>query len=417
MNKIDGRVHSQVAGLLSAYIDGQVTAGEGALVERHLATCLACARDLSTLRQTVRLLSQLPAVVAPRPFTLSQAHVAPVRPTAWRWAFGVPGLATGVAALLCAVSVGGLALVGRLSPGGGFMTAPIAPAPPATPVAYEQPRAARQAATVVAVEKNAAPAQELEAAAQPPLPAAEAPAEADASRAAAATPTAATTPAPTTVAVPEPLDQPGDQGFPPATWTAEETDVVQEKALPRAPEAMPTASPTPTTPQPSSTALAALGVAAVAPPAPAPPAEEPTAAAKPPQPEQKGMLRQPAGAAAATPAAIPNLMAVEELQLRVESGVIRASGRLPLPEGQPIQAELYRDGQRIEWATPETKRALVAEEGRFALELRARPDVPDTDLFGVAPAHYEVRIIPVQPAAFVEARILFDTYPPHRTSS
>ena len=412
MNKIDGRVHNQVAGLLSAYIDGQVTAGEGALVERHLATCLACARDLSTLRQTVRLLSQLPAVVAPRPFTLSQAHVAPVRPTAWRWVFGVPGLATGVAALLCAVSVGGLALVGGLSPGGGFMTAAMAPAPRGTFVTYEQAGATRQAATVVAVEKNAGPAQELEAAAQPPLPAAEAPVAADAYRAAAATPTAASTPAPAIATVRGSLDQPGGQGFPPATWTAEETDVVQEKALPRAPEAMRTASDTSTTPQPSSTALAALGVAAVAPPAAAPPAEEPIAAAKPPQPGQEGMQRQPAGAAAATPAAIPNLVAVEELQLQVESGVIRASGRLPLPEGQPIQAELYRDGQRIEWATPETQRALVAEEGRFALVLRARPDVPGADLFEGAPAHYEVRIIPVQPAAPVEARILFDTYPP-----
>ena len=107
MNRMDGRVHKQVAELLSAYIDGQVSAGERALVERHLAACPACTRELAALRLTVRMLRQLPVVSAPRAFTLSQSKVAPARPGVWRWVFGAPGLATGLAAFLCVVAVGG----------------------------------------------------------------------------------------------------------------------------------------------------------------------------------------------------------------------------------------------------------------------------------------------------------------------
>jgi hypothetical protein len=105
-------------------------------------------------------------------------------------------------------------------------------------------------------------------------------------------------------------------------------------------------------------------------------------------------------------------MPVEDLNLEVESGVIRVSGRLPLPEGQHILAELWRDNEPTNWAIPETQRTTVKADGRFALELEARPGSPDSDLFSVAPARYEIRIVPVEPAAPIEARIPFDTFPP-----
>jgi hypothetical protein len=113
-----------------------------------------------------------------------------------------------------------------------------------------------------------------------------------------------------------------------------------------------------------------------------------------------------------SPGPTPTLISVEALQLAIEPGVIRVTGRLPLPEGQSILAELWRDGQRLEWAVPKTQRAVVGTEGRFTLRLEARPGVPERDLLRAAPASYEIRIRLVDPAAPLEARIPFDTQPP-----
>jgi len=488
VNKIDSRVHSQVAELLSAYIDGQVSAAERTLVERHLAACPACTRDLMALRRTVLLLNHLPPIAAARPFTLSQAQVAPARPGPWRWVFGVPGLASGLAALLCVVAVGGLALVGRLAPGGVLIPAAMAPAPPGTRVAYEQPRTAQEAvtiqaavptpapesgpgATVTSVAKYAAPSEELQAAGQPPTAAVEAPGPASGYQPPAATAITPPTvlPAPTAGIMAESQTQPGSEGIPVATPTVEEPTVVHEKALPAVLEATPTAPSTPTrapevatvaprpatakpkpvaTASPTAAAARALAPAAAPTEAAAPaltPTAPPTAAAalvlaptasapgpEPPltpaetqlttapeksQADQQDTVRQSAGAAAetapaGTPGAEANLMPVADLNLEVESGVIRVSGRLPLPEGQHILAELWRDNERTNWAIPETQRTTVEADGRFALELEARPGSPDSDLFSVAPARYEIRIAPVEPAAPIEARIPFDTFPP-----
>ena len=80
MSEPNGWIHNQVAELLSAYIDGEVTAAERGLVEAHLASCAVCGRDLATLRQTVALLGKLPQVAAPRPFTLRESDVQSLRP-------------------------------------------------------------------------------------------------------------------------------------------------------------------------------------------------------------------------------------------------------------------------------------------------------------------------------------------------
>ena len=176
----NGRVHSQVAELLSAYIDDEVNADERALVEAHLATCAECTQDLTTLRATVALVGQLPQVAAPRPFTLRESDVRPVhdtaRPAWWRlpWTQGLVGA---VAVLLVVVVVGGVVLLGR----GGMVGAPAAP----VPVALEAVPAAKEAAKERAVEEPAdeeaqmlleaeeAVGQALDSAAPPPEPAAE----------------------------------------------------------------------------------------------------------------------------------------------------------------------------------------------------------------------------------------------------
>ena len=48
--------------LLSAYLDGEVTADEHTLVDAHLATCEACARELAVADEARQQLRSLPAV-------------------------------------------------------------------------------------------------------------------------------------------------------------------------------------------------------------------------------------------------------------------------------------------------------------------------------------------------------------------
>ena len=91
------RKHSRLRGLLSAYIDGEVSESEAGLVEQHLAGCDRCRAELDSLRMTVGLLRELPLLAVPRSFALSEepASVRPSRPVFW----AVP-LTTSVAALL-----------------------------------------------------------------------------------------------------------------------------------------------------------------------------------------------------------------------------------------------------------------------------------------------------------------------------
>jgi len=55
---------------LSAYLDGRLSPRARRRVERHLAACSLCRRDLETLRTTVRLVRALPKRPAPRSFVL-----------------------------------------------------------------------------------------------------------------------------------------------------------------------------------------------------------------------------------------------------------------------------------------------------------------------------------------------------------
>jgi hypothetical protein len=358
----NGRIHNQVAELLSAYIDGEVTGDERALVETHLVTCVACARDMATLRQTVTMLRQLPSVAAPRPFTLRESDVAPIRPARpawWRlpWA---QGLVAAAAVLLCVAAAGGVWLLGRT----GMVGAPTAP----QPVALQAPAATEATAekmvvetTVVEAEKAVEGEKEAQQAVKAPAPATEEVVR-EAGALAQEAPAEATQPA----------------------------EAAQAESVADANEGETTLS---------TTAPRAAGAPAAAPPAPT-------------------TLPLPYEATPVPTASV--LLEVEDLHLEIEPGVIRANGYLPLPEGRKLAATLWRNGQPIEWATPESQQTTVKVNGQFSLELKARPGLPDFNLFGTEPADYEIRIRPVDPLAPVEARIPFDTYgppPPSPTNS
>lgn len=110
--------HRRVAGLLSSYIDGQVTSAERRLIEGHLPGCDSCSRELDDLRRTVSLMGTLPELGPGRSYVLSSAHrPAPARRSAFPlWA---PGIAAAACAVLLAVVISGQA-AGVLVQSGGF---------------------------------------------------------------------------------------------------------------------------------------------------------------------------------------------------------------------------------------------------------------------------------------------------------
>jgi len=367
----NGRIHNQVAELLSAYIDGEVVADERARVEAHLAACAACAHDLATLRQTVALLGQLPQVAAPRPFTLRESDVSAVRParTAWwrlPWAQGVVAAA---AVLLCVVAVGSVLLMGRPWLGG----APAAPQPMAL---QEAPRAAEEAVVeTVVVEKEGAVEKGVEREIEEAAPGA-----------AAEIPVAEEAPSEPALAQEAPA---------PAAAEAEREAIADTAVPPTAPSAV--ATPTP-------------GVEST------PVVGQSDANATEERETDQVPLGTPAPTIEALAVPLP-LLEVQDLVLKIEPGIIYVGGRLPLPEGQQLQAELWREGHLTDWEMAEAKQVTSGADGQFSLRLQAQPGAPDFDLFAIEPASYEIRVHPVAPSELWEARIPFDTYAPPAESS
>jgi anti-sigma factor RsiW len=177
---------------LSAHVDGRLSPAESARLERHLASCEACRRQLGELRAVVEGLRALPSVPAPRSFALRPEQVeaerraapaAPVPGIQRALAFGPAGIAV-VALLLFGVLVGvDLSTVG--GGGGGFgqeegrqitgLGAPqaempsLGAVPASTPAPAPAPQAAPGDEKAGAQEYNAetpAPAEE----AAPPAP-------------------------------------------------------------------------------------------------------------------------------------------------------------------------------------------------------------------------------------------------------
>jgi hypothetical protein len=159
--------------LLSAYLDGQVTAAERERTEAHLRQCDACQAQLESLRQTVLLVQALPRVPVPRAFALSEAQVGIRRPGAQPSWLG--GLVRGLGAVTAVALVAIVAVtLLRQQPGWTPATeiARVAPAAqaPAPAVVLEAPRPS-QAAPEIALAPEPAPA-EVAAEEPPAIPAA-----------------------------------------------------------------------------------------------------------------------------------------------------------------------------------------------------------------------------------------------------
>jgi anti-sigma factor RsiW len=70
---------SQASELLTAFVDGELTAAEKAAVEAHLAGCAVCQAQVASLRAAIGTLAALPAL-EPSP-AFEEAVLAALRPT------------------------------------------------------------------------------------------------------------------------------------------------------------------------------------------------------------------------------------------------------------------------------------------------------------------------------------------------
>ena len=158
--------HSRLRGLISAYVDGQVTESERSRVEAHLAGCDQCRSELEGLRATVSLLRALPELPVPRSFAL---HEAPARVTStsqlvWGTRFATAAAGSLVAALLIGNAVGVFAQSGGVSgldgPAPEVATAKVAPQAraPSAPTALPSPAPAPEVAAAAAAPPPVAPA-------------------------------------------------------------------------------------------------------------------------------------------------------------------------------------------------------------------------------------------------------------------
>lgn len=107
--------HHYVQERLSAYLDGELSSGDRAAVDRHLSACQHCRWNLRTLRQTIQWTRELPPVPVPRAFTVPvQTRVAQI--PAWRRSMPLLQGATALVAVLFFLAVAGNAYVSRMPP-------------------------------------------------------------------------------------------------------------------------------------------------------------------------------------------------------------------------------------------------------------------------------------------------------------
>lgn len=150
--------------ILSAYVDNQLGARERSALESRLADDREFRLALKELRQDRLLLRKLPALRAPRNFTLTRAQAAAIRPARRPgfWAglpFNAMRLATGLASLAFATLLGldlmrYNAFVARESEPAVLTTAADAVANPEAPIAGSAP-ADTEAGSEIAALNNA----------------------------------------------------------------------------------------------------------------------------------------------------------------------------------------------------------------------------------------------------------------------
>ena len=147
MVRLFGRPERRRRELLSAYLDGELTAQESREVEENLAASEDARNELAGLQATVDLVRQLPQLDTPRSFALD---AAPKKPwTLWWPSVRTTGLATSVATMLLVGLVAGDMLnvltqtqFGGDDSAGVYEYAPDDPAPAAeAAMAMEEPQA------------------------------------------------------------------------------------------------------------------------------------------------------------------------------------------------------------------------------------------------------------------------------------
>jgi anti-sigma factor RsiW len=122
--------------LISAYIDGQLSAEERREVERRLDNEANLRLAYEELRATVQVLRDLEPVRPPRSLTLDPANVALPRPPATRLGWGRLLQVAGVFAAVLVAAIGTLSVIGSLG-SGAPASAPMVAAPtpaPASPL-------------------------------------------------------------------------------------------------------------------------------------------------------------------------------------------------------------------------------------------------------------------------------------------
>ena len=163
--------------LLSAYIDGELSAGEQLRLEAQLETDPALQAELEALRRTVALVRDLPPAPLPRNFILPQTaapRLKPVKSARPRRAWAAPLLtaATSIVSLLfVAVLAGDLLFSGV----GGLASMPREAPPAALEAAPHSEDFAAEEAAVEVAEETVVEEAEIEKAApvpsEPPMPA------------------------------------------------------------------------------------------------------------------------------------------------------------------------------------------------------------------------------------------------------
>ncbi len=120
--------HQRLRDQLSPYLDGELAPRPREALERHLASCEPCRRELTGLRAAARALADLPEVDVPRSFTLTPEQVRPPapRPLLPRPPLAAPLLAGALAFALAALLVVDLGDIGGGGPAATRQEAPAA---------------------------------------------------------------------------------------------------------------------------------------------------------------------------------------------------------------------------------------------------------------------------------------------------
>ncbi len=104
--------HERVQERLSDYMDGRLSAGDRAKVERHMAACVRCSADLASLRQTADILRATPVRMLPRSFVLPASEGIRQRQVRrQRVTYGYLRMATAVCSVLLALVLSSDALL------------------------------------------------------------------------------------------------------------------------------------------------------------------------------------------------------------------------------------------------------------------------------------------------------------------